>query len=138
MYLIDIFLPVLIGPHMKHKFFIAMILMFGFVGPAMSDTVSSAQRILNQLGYNAGPIDGAYGKKTRSALEIFYSENGSLYDGKLDANEVVDLTAAMDAAGLDTYQVSKVNEFNGKHYLQDIVEAGTGIEPVYTDLQSAA
>ena len=100
---------------MKHKFFIAMILMFGFVGPAMSDTVSSAQRILNQLGYNAGPIDGAYGKKTRSALEIFYSENGSLYDGKLDANEVVDLTAAMDAAGLDTYQVSKVNEFNGKH-----------------------
>ena len=109
--------------------------MFGFVGPAMSDTVSSAQRILNQLGYNAGPIDGAYGKKTRSALEIFYSENGSLYDGKLDANEVVDLTAAMDAAGLDTYQVSKVNDFNGKHYLQDIVEAGTGIEPVYTDLQ---
>ena len=86
---------------MKHKFFITMMLMFGFVGPAMSDTVSSAQRMLNQLGYNAGAVDGAYGGKTRTALEKFYADNGSSYDGKLDANEVADLTAAFDAAGLD-------------------------------------
>ena len=46
-------------------------------------------------------VDGAYGGKTRGALEKFYADNGSLYDGKLDANEVADLTAAMDAAGLD-------------------------------------
>ena len=26
-------------------------------------TVDTAQRMLNQLGYNAGPVDGAYGKK---------------------------------------------------------------------------
>ena len=45
-------------------------------------------------------VDGAYGGKTRGALEKFYADNGSLYDGKLDANEVADLTAAMDAAGL--------------------------------------
>jgi hypothetical protein len=100
MYLIDIFVPVLIGTHMKHKFFITMMLMFGFVGPAMSDTVSSAQRMLNQLGYNAGPVDGAYGGKTRGALEKFYADNGSSYDGKLDANEVADLKAASIEAGV--------------------------------------
>ena len=83
MYLIDIFLPVLIGPHMKHKFFITIMLMFGFVGPAMSDTVSSAQRMLNQLGYNAGAVDGAYGGKTKRALEAFYAKSGGSYDGKL-------------------------------------------------------
>ena len=68
MYRIDIFLPVLIGPHLKHKFFIAMTLMFGFIGLAMSDTVSPAQRMFNQLCHNAGPADGAYGDKTRTGL----------------------------------------------------------------------
>ena len=63
--------------------------------------VDSSQRMLNQLGYNAGPVDGAYGKKTRGALEKFYADNGSSYDGKLDANEVADLTKAMDAAGIN-------------------------------------
>jgi hypothetical protein len=102
MYLIDIFLPVLIGPHMKHKFFITMMLMFGFVGPAMSDTVSSAQRMLNQLGYNAGPVDGSYGGKTRTALEKFYVDNGSSYDGKLDVSEVADLRSSISARGLNS------------------------------------
>ncbi|MDC1263353.1 peptidoglycan-binding protein [Planktomarina temperata] len=69
--------------------------------PVLANSVAKSQRMLNQLGYNAGPIDGAYGGKTRGALEKFYADNGSLYDGKLDANEVADLTAAMGAAGLD-------------------------------------
>ena len=28
-----------------------------------ADTVAQSKRILNQLGYNAGPVDGAYGGK---------------------------------------------------------------------------
>lgn len=96
---------------MKHKFFVTIILMFGFVGPAMSDTVSSAQRMLNQLGYNAGAVDGAYGGKTRTALEKFYADNGSSYDGKLDANEVADLTAA-----LSNGEGNKVNFSSGIEY----------------------
>ena len=79
--------------------------------------VDSSQRMLNQLGYNAGPVDGAYGGKTRGALEKFYADNGSSYDGKLDANEVADLTAAMDAAGLDT--VDPVNFYNGQHFASE-------------------
>lgn len=68
--------------------------------PVIAGTVDSAQRMLNQLGYNAGAVDGAYGKKTRSALEAFYADTGGSYDGKLDANEVADLRAAMSKAGI--------------------------------------
>lgn len=63
-------------------------------------TVDASQRMLNNLGYNAGPVDGAYGGKTRRALEAFYADNGSKFDGKLDANEVADLSQAMSRAGI--------------------------------------
>ena len=65
--------------------------------------VDNAQRMLNQLGYNAGPVDGAFGKKTRSALEAFYADTGSLYDGKLDANEIAVLQVAMAERGIQAY-----------------------------------
>jgi len=66
-----------------------------------ADTVAQSQRMLNQLGYNAGPVDGAYGGKTKRALEAFYAKSGGSYDGKLNANELADLTEAMDVAGID-------------------------------------
>ena len=65
------------------------------------DSVAQSQRMLNQLGYNAGPVDGAYGGKTKRALEAFYAKSGGSYDGKLDMNEVADLTEAIDVAGLN-------------------------------------
>ena len=92
--------------------------------PVLANSVAQSQRMLNQLGYNAGPVDGAYGGKTRGALEKFYADNDSSYDGKLDANEVADLTVAMDAAGLATYQVAKVNEFNGQHFAPEFKVKG--------------
>ena len=58
---------------------------------SFAGTVDTAQRILNQLGYNAGVVDGLYGGKTKRALEAFYADNGETFDGKLDANEVIDL-----------------------------------------------
>ena len=70
---------------------------------ANAGTIDSAQRMLNQLGYNAGPVDGAYGKKTRGALEAFYADNDGSYDGKLDANEVADLQAEMAERGIKAY-----------------------------------
>ena len=66
-----------------------------------ADSVAQSQRMLNQLGYNAGPVDGAYGGKTKRALEAFYAKSGGSFDGKLDANELADLTEAMDVAGID-------------------------------------
>ena len=76
-----------------HAFFGSLLLLAA--SQTFAGTVDTAQRMLNQLGYNAGAVDGAYGKKTRGALEAFYADNGSSFDGKLDANEVADLKIAM-------------------------------------------
>ena len=66
-----------------------------------ADSVAQSQRMLNQLCYNSCPVDGAYGGKTKRALEAFYAKSGGTYDGKLNANEVADLTEAMSTAGID-------------------------------------
>ena len=58
--------------------------------------VDQAQRMLNQLGYNAGPIDGAYGGRTRAALEQFYTDRSSEFDGQISQNEIVDLSKALN------------------------------------------
>jgi peptidoglycan hydrolase-like protein with peptidoglycan-binding domain len=58
--------------------------------PVMSD-VLDAQKKLNQLGFNAGPADGVYGRKTESALQRLFKYKGQTYDGHLDANELVEL-----------------------------------------------
>ena len=70
---------------------------------SFAGTVDTAQRMLNQLGYNAGTVDGAYGGKTRGALEQFYADIGGSFDGKLDANEVTDLQSAMAQRGIEVY-----------------------------------
>ena len=54
------------------------------------ETTATVQENLNLLGYNAGPVDGAYGKKTRLALEQFYKDSGGLFDGTPDDNEITD------------------------------------------------
>jgi hypothetical protein len=86
---------------MLKKIFVILPFILVLSSPALANSVAQSQRMLNQLGYNAGPVDGAYGGKTRTALEKFYADNGSSYDGKLDANEVADLKVAMDVAGID-------------------------------------
>jgi hypothetical protein len=58
---------------------------------AISSPITDAQRMLNKLGYNAGPVDGAYGKKTRNALEQFYNNKGEKFDKVLSQNEFIDL-----------------------------------------------
>jgi peptidoglycan hydrolase-like protein with peptidoglycan-binding domain len=70
-----------------------------------ADSVAQSQRMLNQLGYNAGPVDGAYGGKTKRALEAFYAKNGGSFDGKLDTNEIIDLKNA----------IKEIKTNNGKH-----------------------
>ena len=68
--------------------------------PVSADSMTAdVQRMLNKLGYNAGTIDGAYGKKTEGALIEFYLDNGSDYDGELGSNEAADLIAAMTKSG---------------------------------------
>ena len=86
------------GPQMLLKnSFISSIIIFLFSAPLSADTLTAdMQRMLNRLGYNAGPVDGAYGKKTKSALIKFYTDNGSAYDGELDANEISDVQKKLE------------------------------------------
>ena len=80
---------------MFHRFILSASIfsIFGFF--ASAGTIDNAQRMLNLLGYNAGLVDGAYGGKTRAALERFYAQSGSKFDGNLDANEISDLRKAL-------------------------------------------
>jgi hypothetical protein len=68
--------------------------------------------MLNQLGYNAGPVDGAYGGKTKRALEAFYAKSGGSYDGKLNANELADLNAAMEGVEHESQNKPKAKPIN--------------------------
>ena len=76
------------------KFIFSFLIAAIFGTSLIAETVDDAQRMLNQLGYNAGPVDGAYGRKTKAALEKFYASMGKNFDGKLDANEIADLESA--------------------------------------------
>ena len=65
----------------------------GIVYPAFPNELQTVQKLLNDLGYNAGVANGVMDGKTTNALRLFYKENGSNFDGTLDRNELTDLTA---------------------------------------------
>jgi len=77
------------------KLTITMFMIAFFALPAVGGTIDNTQILLNNLGYNAGVVDGISGSKTRNALGDFYKKNGSEYDGTLDDNEVKELTQAL-------------------------------------------
>lgn len=43
--------------------------------PQSKTEIVEVQQSLNLLGYNAGPIDGAWGGKTKNALSLFLADN---------------------------------------------------------------
>ena len=49
-----------------------------------SEVIKEAQRILNDLGFNAGAVDGLWGSKTEDALNKFYDKQGLAFDGEVD------------------------------------------------------
>ena len=85
-----------------------------------ANPVTEAQNLLHNLGYNAGVVDGAYGGKTRRALEAFYKNKGSAFDGVFDANELTDLREEMDS-----YFLSTNTDF--EFYLRESRTTGKGI-----------
>ena len=56
-----------------------------------SQDVMASQKMLNQLGYSAGTVDGIAGNNTNTAMKEFYADAGKVFDGKIDGNEVQDL-----------------------------------------------
>jgi hypothetical protein len=58
----------------------------GGTAPApVPDPVREAQRRLNAGGFDAGPVDGIFGPKTKRAVIIYQAVNGLPLTGKLDA-----------------------------------------------------
>ena len=77
---------------------ILVILFFGLISfsdPVMANNVLEAQKMLTKLGYAPGPIDGAYGDKTKRALVNYYNAQNKKFDGKLDENEIADLKVSI-------------------------------------------
>ena len=58
----------------------------GATAPApVADPVREAQRRLNAGGFDAGPVDGIFGPRTKRALIIYQAVNGLPLTGELDA-----------------------------------------------------
>lgn len=52
------------------------------IAAAYSQVVQNVQYSLNQAGFNAGPVDGLMGSRTRSAIESYQRTNGLLVTGQ--------------------------------------------------------
>lgn len=52
--------------------------------PEHDSDILEVQRRLTELGYNPGPIDGVWGKKTQAAIREFQRNNGLPVTGRLD------------------------------------------------------
>lgn len=52
-------------------------------GTPVNQTVISIQSHLNELGYDAGPVDGRMGPRTRDAVRAYQRDHGLLVDGRV-------------------------------------------------------
>ncbi len=75
-------------------------------------TVQAVQRRLNELGYNAGPADGIFGKKTRAAIQAFQTENGMNSDGKA-SKELLQKALAAKRKKSNAYITDQKDNVNG-------------------------
>lgn len=72
-----------------------MLLKKGSTGTA----VASLQQGLEDLGYELGTVDGAFGKKTEDAVKNFQTKNGLVADGIVGDKTLQVLDTALKAAG---------------------------------------
>ncbi|MDC3129578.1 peptidoglycan-binding protein [Paracoccaceae bacterium] len=71
------------------RYFLLVILITLLPNFSLSDEVTAeAQRLLNELGYNAGPVDGLIGGKTRNAMSDAFKSVGKEWDRELDVSDL--------------------------------------------------
>ena len=78
---------IMFGNGLKLFVFIFLSITF-FVKPISANDVFTAQRLLTELGYSPGPIDGAYGGKTKKAFVKLYTDQNMTFDGVVNKNEL--------------------------------------------------
>jgi peptidoglycan hydrolase-like protein with peptidoglycan-binding domain len=72
-----------------------MLIKRGMTGPV----VASLQQNLEDLGYELGNVDGAFGKNTEAAVKDFQTKKGLGADGVVGPKTLQAIDAALKAAG---------------------------------------
>jgi len=86
----------------------SLIISIGTISYGSTD-ILLVQRMLNQLGYKAGPTDGMQGNLTTTAIENFYANIGKTYDGTIDEGELNDLKQAVSEMPDLDFETQKKN-----------------------------
>jgi peptidoglycan hydrolase-like protein with peptidoglycan-binding domain len=74
----------------------------GIGTPAGSAAVRRVQRMLHDLGYGTGPVDGRFGPRTRSAVGWFQVKHGLEVDGAVGPVTLTHLRRRSSGTGLTT------------------------------------
>lgn len=69
------------------------------IAPTVSPRIAVAQRLLLQLGYDPGPVDGLMGKQTRTAVQAFQKDFGLPPDGRVSDGFLTMLNDALYRQG---------------------------------------
>ena len=72
------------------------------------------------MGYAPGPIDGAYGDKTKRALVNYYNAQNKKFDGKLDENEIADLKVSLKVFKASEPKIKKSRHIQHARYSKHI------------------
>ena len=90
------------------------------------DMIRSVQQNLNDRGYNAGPVDGIVGPRTRAALKEFQQSNGLNQNGQLDSQTL----AALGVEHSSPQQLVDQTASNGTSYTgttEHAIQQSTGV-----------
>lgn len=101
--------------------------------PAVSRaTVREAQRLLNQLGYEAGPADGVMGRRTRGAVIAFQHESGLAPDGVIGPATMAALRSAEAHSRTAVYDPPREPRYDDHDDDgHDFAARGNGIDGLY-------
>ncbi len=90
--------------------------------------IKTLQRLLNDMGYNAGPVDGIYGRKTRTAISIYQEDLELPMSGEITDSLVVKIYR--DAG----YEKPRNATLRVRRKFRDIYKAEVSIDDISRDL----
>lgn len=102
-------------------------------GPALvlaqySSTVLELQRELNRLGFDAGPVDGLMGARTRTAIEAYQRDHQLLVDGQPTARLLSHVRASAQSRAPAPAAVTPSRSGLSSQQVADIQEALRGLD----------
>jgi N-acetylmuramoyl-L-alanine amidase len=77
---------------------------------ARGERTLKAQQYLQQLGYNPGPADGKYGKRTESAIKNFQQDHGLPVTGMIGDQILKEMKTLLDSRSTPKREIADVGE----------------------------